>query len=264
MKKIALLFVMSLALLTGCQEPQSSGSGNGSSGSFNFDSGDGGDGNTTGETGSTDGTNTTAGSGTTCYGTAADGDGNGSMQVLNYPISLAGHKDWVPVNTYTAGMLTIDGAAQMAFTSDSRLRFRLKMEAQPTSCPYKESGASSYPYYTKLRYTLKFHTYNSNQELVQFHSLPNQEPVDVNSCSKIYTMAVGNNQGDFPNPATTGPIFVSVHDVKTDFDCQATTLQDDPDDYYYSWFCPAESLARSESCWKMTLQVVNDGTDDFR
>jgi hypothetical protein len=271
MSQFNYVFLLSIAFLfVSCQEtptptPNSSGgttTSNWSTGSDDGGSGADGGGNS-GDDGSSNGGG--VGQGTTCYGDANDGDNSGMLPIVDYDISLAGLKDWVPSNPAATGMLTINEFSTPVFTSNYRLRFRLKMKSQPTTCPYKTSGTASFPYYTKLRFDVNFHTIDANnQPNTPFHTINNHGPVDVNACSQIFTMDQPGIPGDFPNPQTTGPIYISISNVKSDFDCQYYDLENDPDNYYYSYYCPAEVLARSKSCWSMGLQVVNDNTDDFK
>jgi hypothetical protein len=287
MKNRLLIFTFVLSfLLVSCQETTPP-SGGGSSTTTTQGGGSGtlwGDGgSTTGSStgtstgtsdGNADGTGTstgggsgiTLGSGSTCYGTTADGDNSGQGSIGNYNLNLAGGVDMVPTPAGSAGMIPVNYFNDLAFTSDVRLRFRVKIEPQPTSCPYKQSGPASYPYYTKLRFTLKFHTKNTSGGLnSHFHQITDIGPVDVGSCSEIYTMDIPGLPGSFPNPQTSGPIYVSVHDVKTDWECEIQKAQGlQPTDYEWSWYCPAEQEARAQSCWRMTLQVVNDLSDDFK
>jgi hypothetical protein len=239
----------------------------GSTTGFN-DGGSSTDGSTTG--GSTT-TTTTAGSGggfgsgSTCYGSAADGDNSGMYPIIDYSLNLPGQVNWQPTTTATAGQLLIDQYSMAAFTTNYRLRFRVKINAQPSSCPNKPSGTVSYPYYSKLKFDVNFHTINTQTgELsAPFDTLPNQM-VDVNGCSQIWTMNQPGIPGDFQNPSTAGPIYVSISNVRTDYECQYYDLENDPENYYYDFYCPAERVARSFSCWSMKLQVVNDNTDDFQ
>ena len=288
-KNIGAILILVL-LVASCQETPAPSSSNSSTNTLGWTTG--GSGTTTTTTGfndggtsidggsSTDGstsggsTTTTSGSngggfgaGSTCYGSAADGDNSGMYPIIDYSINLAGRIDWEPTGTATSGQLLIDQYSSAAFTTNYRLRFRVKINPETSSCPYKQSGSQSYggDYYQKLRYDINFHTLNTDTgELNEpFDTISNQL-VDVNGCSQVYTMNQPGIPGDFQNPSTAGPIFVSITNVRSDFECQFYNLENDPGNYYYNFYCPAERLVRSYACWSMKLQVVNDNTDDFQ
>jgi hypothetical protein len=182
--------------------------------------------------------------------------------------------NWKPVTSATEGQLQINGFSIPAFTSDYRLRFRLKLKSQPPKgtppsapgCTGVVTGTESYPWYTKAKFKMKFHTWNGSS--LQVFQTIDVDPIDVNGCSPIYTLAqagIGASH-TFNNPNTTGPIFVSIENVETNYNC-LTKIQAGykPGDYYYDYYCPLKnSPARSQSCWNMVLQVVNDSTDDFK
>lgn len=277
---IKLFIITSFVLVTGCQEtaaPKQSSSNTSPFGTTGWNNGGGTTGGTTG--GSTDGGSTTGGSttdggstggsttggstggtGSTCYGSIADGDNSGNLRIFNFTARLAGQVDWVPTPASTGGaMVQINQSNNLKFTSNFRLKFRVKVLPQPNtseSCFYRNSGTQSIPEYTKLKYELSLHTLNQYGDINPdpFHTFYDQY-VNVNTCSPVYEMAQpGMPLGEhtFTNPATTGPIYAAIKTVRSDYECTINGLD-----------CPAEKIIRSASCWKMVLQVVNDETDDF-
>ncbi len=220
---------------------------------------------TTSTTTTTTGTNTqgTQGAGSTCYGTSLDGDSTGSFPIPDFDIKLRGQTNWKPVwNTSDPLWPAVPLYTELSTTNstDTRLKVRFKVLPQPANCtPSPVSGPASYPYYTKLKFTLKYYkATKTNGVITSVESTPFYQteygPVSVNSCSDIINVPHTNMEA----------VIVEVANVKTDFECQYMGMQNDPSNYYYGWYCPAEKLARTQSCWNMKMQIVNDISDDFQ
>jgi hypothetical protein len=219
---------------------------------------------TGGTTGTTTGGTTgigTQGTGSTCYGTTLDGDGSGDYPIFDYDIKRKGQDSWVPGGP-NAPIIT---EVMYAMQSDTRYKVRFKILPQPSSCG-QDPGPASYPYYSKVRLTLNFHTLklkndNSGDFVTPhelnppFHSMYDLGPFDTNSCSDIINV---------PHLNVTGPVIIKVTNVKTDFECQYSGAAGNPAYQYYGWYCPAEQLARTQSCWNVKMQIANDITDDFQ
>ena len=145
------------------------------------------------------------------------------------------------------------------------LKVRLKVHSQPFPtageeyCYGRNTGSPADQFsYTKLRFRVHLRDVlcnnpdpvNPNNCLSGFY-LSNRyrtqyiDPINVDGCSNPIDLGAIRNQTQF------GTI-IEVEDVKSDSTCQANGT-----------FCPAEKIVRTASCWRMTLQVVTDFTQDF-
>ncbi|MBL7666081.1 MAG: hypothetical protein JNM93_13175 [Bacteriovoracaceae bacterium] len=218
----------------------------------------------------------TPGSGTTCAGTSQDGDGSGAFPLMIRDVTLAGNytgtnKEWIPVyydsnnpnhNTpVPAGQQPYSDAVLLVNSVDATLRVRAKVLPQPSSCPFKKSGAESVPNYTKLRFKISMYALVPDPSISgKFlmvptpHSYSPQAPVNVNSCSQIFDIPYKQSI----QPAYANPVVIAVEDVRSDFECQ---IHGDSNNTVN---CPAEKKVRDQSCWRVVLQVATDATDDFK
>lgn len=235
-------------------------------------------GTTTGGTttgGTTTGGTTTGGTGSSCLGTTADGDGQGSFPLMWREIKLAGNysggnPEWIPnyndgtvicnYSALQAGLISYNDAQLLVNSVDTKLRARVKVLSQPTSCPFKQAGSESIPNYTKLRFTIKMFALVpiAGTSCFKMQATPYQyepaDPVNVDTCSQIF---------DIPykaliQPAYTYPVVFAITNVRSDFECayhggDGNTIR-----------CPAEKKVRNQSCYRMILQVATDATDDFQ
>ncbi len=204
----------------------------------------------------------------TCSGTSSDGMGDGyAIHSLN--LFLAGHQAWLP-GTYSdplaqQTMPTIKQAG-LLFKSDTKLKIRFKVNAQPFPTAGEEycygrdteQPADQYPY-TKLRFRVHLRDVicldnpaPANPDNCQSYGLGDRyrtqivEPISEGTCGPIIDLGPIRNQTVY---GTT----IEVEDVKADSACQAGA----------EYYCPAEKIVRAASCWSMTLQVVTDYTQDF-
>lgn len=227
--------------------------------------------NTTGGDGGSDGGGSTGGgsnTGTTCSGTSTDGQGDG-YPLHQFNLFLAGHQSWMPgeySDSLASQTMPTIREASILFKSDSRLKVKFKVHSQPYPtageeyCYGRASGQASDAYnYTKLRFKVHLRDVlcntpdpqNSNNCLSGFY-LGNRyrtqfvDPISVDSCSPVIDF------GSFRNQTQYGTV-VEIEDVKADSTCQANNT-----------FCPAEKIVRAASCWRMTMQVSTDFTQEFR
>jgi hypothetical protein len=227
-----------------------------------------GDGNSTGGNGTGNTGGGTGNSSPTCTGSSSDGEGEG-YSLHQFNLMLAGHQPWLP-GTYSdplasQSMPTLTEAS-ILFRSDSKLKVRFKVHSQPYPTAGQEycygrntgQGSDAYPY-TKLRFMVHLRDVlcttpdpqNSNNCLSGFY-LGNRyrtqyiDPVNVDSCSPVIDFSAYRNQTPY------GTV-VEVEDVKADSTCQSN-----------STYCPAEKIVRAASCWRLTMQVATDYTQDFK
>lgn len=199
--------------------------------------------------------------GQTCTGTTADGTGSG-FPIHIFNLELAGHQVWLPSNNNPD--LTPEGAIGI-FQSDSRVKVRLKVHPQPNPpkgveyCRGRVTGkAEDVNYYTKLRFRvhlrdIKCNTPDPNDSskcssgfyLGNRYRTQTLEPISVDRCSPIIDVAA---QRGLSNYGTA----IEIEDVKSDTTCQ-----------FNSTHCPAEDPVRTASCWRMSLQVSTDYTQDI-
>lgn len=221
------------------------------------------------DTGTGTGTGTGTSTGSSCTGTSSDGQGDGySLHYFN--LMLAGHQNWVPGtysnNLATQTMPTI-AEAGILFRSDSKLKVRLKVHSQPNPTAGEEycygravgQGSDTYTY-TKLRFQVHLrdiicdndtepsnpNTCQSGFRLGNPYRTQYVDPVSVDSCSPIMDF------GAYRSGSSYGTV-VEVNNVQADSDCQ---LNGD--------HCPADLIVRAASCWRMTLQLSTDYTQDFK
>ena len=256
-------------LATGClpQQKSSSGTSSSSAGDVNTqttnDNGSGETTGTTGTTGSTGGSGYT-GTGSTCNGTSADGQGPGTP-IHHLNLFLAGYQDWYPqINSDSLAQQTFitPQEASILFSSDSRLRVRFVARPQPippsnqTYCYGRNTGVQIDPY-GKLKFEIHLRdvlcstgsttSCPSNSYVLgpRYNGPIMVGPINVNECSPVIDLGHLRNQSNF---GTT----IEVAAVKSDQTCEVN-----------GEFCPAEKNVRSKDCWHMTMQVVTDSTQDF-
>jgi hypothetical protein len=260
MKKNHLWVILVLLLgLASCTQNHSSSSSASSS-----SSGGGSDSTTGGGTSGSGYVGGTPGTGVTCNGTSADGQGAGTP-IHHLNLFLAGFQDWLPqVNSNSLAQMTFitPQEASILFSSDSRLRVRFAVKPQPipptgqTYCYGRNTGAGIPPY-QKLKFDVYLRdikcstgsttTCASGQYILgpRYGGPITIGPVDINGCSPIIDLGHLRNQNNF---GTT----IEVAAVKSDQTCNSN-----------GDFCPAEKNVRSMDCWHMTMQVVTDTTQDF-
>jgi hypothetical protein len=271
MKRVS-LFILTTLMLAACS-PQNTTTKK-SSTTTNNNNVDGSGGSTTGSsgggstTGSSGGGSTTGsgGSGSTCSGTSSDGTGPG-YPISSLDLTLAGGQAWLPGNysepLAQATMITVQEGVYL-FQSDARVRVRFKVHDQPIApvgqeyCHGRKTGQAGDQYnYTKLKFRVHLRDVycsqvNANNQCTGTLSLGSRYktqyigPVNVNSCSNIIDI------GSLRNPSGFATV-VEVEDVNADSTCQAN-----------STYCPAEKKVRDASCWRMTMQIVTDYTQDFK
>jgi hypothetical protein len=226
----------------------------------------GSDGNTDGNTGGNTGV-----SGATCSGSSSDGEGDG-YSLHQFNLMMAGHQSWLP-GTYTDPLATQSmptlTEASIIFRSDAKLKVRFKVHSQPYPTAGQEycygrntgQGSDAYPY-TKLRFMVHLRDVLCAQENVDPQNSNNClnegfylgaryrtqyiDPVSVDSCSPVIDFSAYRNQTQY------GTV-VEVEDVKADSTCQSNDT-----------YCPAEKIVREASCWRLTMQVATDYTQDFK
>jgi hypothetical protein len=266
MKNIMITNILTLFLLTACVEQGSvTQSGGSTSGTTTEDTISGGSGSTDGGTGAVI---TPPGTGTTCNGSTADGEGAG-VPIHNFNLFLAGYQTWEPGDynnsLQTQVMPTLQEAVYL-FQSDSRLRVRFKVKTQPNPGYQQEYchgrtiyGPADMHNYTKLKAQVSLRDIKCNTPdpsntnacssgfyLGSSYATQIIDPIDVGECGQIMELGHLRTQ----NPYGT---VVAVNDVKSDSTCQANGTQ-----------CPSEEQVRSQVCWHMTMQVVTDSTQDFK
>lgn len=269
MKKTYLITLLTLSLImTSCIDQKTSTSSGGGGGDISTQTNGDNGGSTTGTNGSggTTGTNGGGytGTGATCNGNTTDGQGPGTP-IHHMNLFLAGFQNWVPqVNGDSLAQQTFitPQEASILFSSDSRLRVRFQVKAQPqppsnqTYCYGRNTGVQI-QHYGKLKFEI--HLRDVLCSTGSTTSCPSNSyvlgpryggpifvgPVNVNECSPVIDLGHLRNQSNF---GTT----VEVAAVKSDQYCQINGS-----------FCEAEKNVRSIDCWQMTMQVVTDSTQDF-
>lgn len=226
-------------------------------------------------------TETGTGNGVTCHGNSNDGYGDG-YSIINQGILLGGSKNWVP-GVYSGlgdSILTIK-EARMLFSSDSKLKVRFKVHSQPTPSPVgaeycygRNTGISPDVYkYDNLWITVNLRDVickdpndspfvgngkcdynNDGQETDADFELGNPYnsqylgPIAVDGCSPIVDI------GGSRNPTAWGTV-IEIVNIESDSKCQKI-----PSSEHY---CPKYAV-HSGMCWQLTMQVVNDFSQDFK
>lgn len=225
---------------------------------------------------------TTPGTGLSCSGTASDGDGC-ALPIANYTVNLAGNLAWSPM-AYATSDFPNATETQAVFSSDGRLRVRLKLLEQPNpiardannnlvgNCLGRVAGpdntfnpAQNGPHrYEELDFMVKFYysKYNTalnKWEKDQLFFTKEIKNLQTTSCSGIIDISALQLQGSgtaiVGGVSVAKPILIEISDVRTDMFCK-TQAAGDP-------FC-TDRPARAQECYKMVVQVVNDKTDDFK
>ncbi len=225
-------------------------------------------------TGSSGGGSTTSGGGlgqgSTCYGNSNDGQGSGNA-ILSLDLAMAGHQNWFPGLSESGHNLQIGdfvtlNEAKMLFSSDSRLRVRFKLNAQPSPtkgmeyCYGRQTGMSPDTYkYDKIKLTVYL------RDVV----CSNVSPSNPSVCNG--TLSLGNRYnpqylGPFDecsdiieldairNPSPFGTV-IEVADVQSDSKCQFSPNS--------TTYCPTY-IVHAGMCWHLTMQIVTDYTQDFK
>lgn len=221
-------------------------------------------GTTTGSSGGTTCGSGVAGTGLSCSGTTSDGNGCGQYPIANYQIVLAGQQDWFPQKT-TDLIYPQQAETQMRFTSDGRLRARIKVNPQASSylgidssgqqipgCPGRIPGSDAYGAfrYSKLSMNIEFWaTLFQGGKYVPSQLLGSTAltGISVGTCSQVIDLPAEKIK------LTPNPIIVKVSQVSTDMFCAQTGTN-----------CPSERIMRPQDCYDIVLQVVNDQSDDFK
>lgn len=265
-KNLSLLLTFSMFMATGCFMPEQSATTEPNTGTTS--SGTDGNGNSDGNGDSTGGGSTGGSTGAYCSGTTSDGQGSG-YPIHHYTLMAAGHQTWAPgtySNALASETMPSIREASILFKSDNKLRVRFKIESQPNPtrgeeyCYGRETGQAADAFqYTKLRFRVALRdvkcdvpsSTNTNECSSGFYLGSRYRtqyisPISVNSCSNIIDF------GPYRNYSPYGTV-VEIDDVKSDSTCQ-----------YNNTNCPAEKIVRAASCWRMTMQVVTDYTQDFK
>lgn len=222
--------------------------------------------NTTTDTTTTT-TTTTLGTGSTCYGSTADGNQTGNTRLHQYELIMAGGQSWVPGIEDTDdlyGDFTSILEAGLIFPSDDLLRIRFKIKSQPyvpageVYCKGRATGQAGDAYkYTKLKFVMHLRdvicsAYNESgvctaATLGDRYNTQYIDATDQSTCTSIIDVGSSRNAG-----ANIIATTVEVDQVTADSTCQSN-----------GYGCPAEIKVRDASCWQMTMQVATDFTDDF-
>ncbi|MBC76456.1 MAG: hypothetical protein CME64_10620 [Halobacteriovoraceae bacterium] len=275
MKKKTLLIALSLFALTSCLSPEATSTSNttvNSGGDSDGGSSSGGGSGSGSDGGGSTGGGIGGGTGVTCYGSQADGQGDG-FPIRQKEFMLAGHTSWKPWNNsdnYNQlgkdSIWAIDVASN-ALQSDSRFKFRVKLHEQPEpgGSPQTEyCFGRSYPaaddqhLYTKIKFKVSLRDVqcpggqlDKSCTLGPRYSTETVGPVSVDQCSPIIDFSTKRNF------STYGTV-VEIWDVRSDNACQATESSHD---------CGSDGTRtqlRRQSCWAATMQISTDYTQDFK
>lgn len=273
--RITILTLLLAVVITGCQQKSTSTSSSSSTSTATTGSTSGsgsgatGGGSTTGYTGGTSG----GGYGASCTGTAQDGTGPGS-NLWQYDILMAGHQKFYPSNHYGSewGLMNLN-EGKIAFQSDYRLKVRLRIRPQPVAPPGQEycygrqiGQVTDAVRYNKVKFTVYLRDvleHNTTKALVlgSRYQRRDIDPVTVDGCSPVIDYSNNRNTSSSNPNYTVVSHVIEIDDVRSDSNCEAckTKTTCAPESYY----CPVESIVRAASCWRMTLQISTDYTQDF-
>jgi hypothetical protein len=157
----------------------------------------------------------------------------------------------------TSPMLKSVAQAKVFYMTDSTLKVRFKVKAQPdaaqtdTMCYGRNMPGSTFPGYTKLQYYVKVYGVNASNA-VTFLDTKGPFTTGVNSCSSAVDLSQYINQ----NPGQVG-LVVTVDQVKANQACSS-----------WNWTtgftsCNSYKNVRSFDCWAMDIEVAADGTKTF-
>lgn len=228
-----------------------------------------------GGTGSTSGSTGGGYTGGTCYGTPQDGTGPGNS-IWHFDLQMAGHQNFYPGilgsnESSQWGLMNIQEGS-IAFQTDARLKVRFKIHPQPVAptgqeyCYGRETGQPSDAFkYNKVKFTVYLRDilrHNTTNELIVGNRYQPRYigPVDASDCSPIVDYSSSRNLSSQDPNYTLVSTAVEIADIRSDSncqECQSTSCQ------YENFYCPAESIIRAASCWRMTMQISTDITQDF-
>ncbi|MCO4754321.1 MAG: hypothetical protein KC478_07550 [Bacteriovoracaceae bacterium] len=270
MRITKITMLLCLFALSSCLEPSATSTSNTTVNTGGGTSGDTDGGSSSGGGGTT--TPTTPGTGVSCYGSSADGQGDG-FALRSKTFMLAGKTSWMPWNNSDTpnqlgkdAMWAIDVASDL-LQSDSRLRFRIKLHDQPepggspqTEYCYNRTYPAADDTYTykkiKLKVSLRDVSCPNGQldkscVLGERYATQTIGPVSVDQCSPIIDFGQMRNFSNF------GTV-VEMWDVRSDNACQYTGSEHD---------CGSDDTRielRQQSCWSATMQISTDYTQDFK
>lgn len=265
--KLIIGFLALGLILVGCQKETSTTTTTTSNNVSTGGSTGGGTGSTGGSTGGT--------IGSSCSGTPQDGTGPGNS-LWHFDLQMAGHQTFYPGildsnESSQWGLMNIT-EGRIAFQSDSRLKVRFKIHPQPVApngqeyCYGRETGQPSDAFrYTKVKFTVYLRDvleHNVTKELVVGNRYQPRYigPVSASSCSPIIDYSSSRNLSSQDPNYTLVSNVIEIDDVRSDSNCQECQ---DTNCQYENFYCPAESIIRAASCWRMTLQISTDSTQDF-
>ena len=165
----------------------------------------------------------------------------------------------------TSPMLKSIDQAKVFFLTDSVLKLRVKVKAEPNASGSYGTSAVCYgrktgtylPGYTKLQYTVKVYRATANNGAVYLGTVGTYE-TGVNNCSAAIDLS------GFKENNPTG-LFVVIDNVMENKNC--TTPPPGASDTFwndYGWSqCGMFNKVRSLECWSMEFEVAADGTKTF-
>ena len=205
-----------------------------------------------------------AGAGNSCSGTTADGNNCGQIPIGNYRVVLAGLQDWYPQKNSSL-LYPQKAETELRFKSDGRLRVRVKVNSQPEpflgidgngnqihACEGRIAGADNpgAHRYDKISFNVNFYTSTQSgntwvkSQLLQSTHISG---VSVDACSNIIDLPAEKIK------ISSNPILVEIAAVSSDLFCTQQGI-----------YCPSERIMRPQECYDITVQVVNDISDDFK
>lgn len=204
------------------------------------------------------------GTGSSCGGTTSDGNNCGQIPIGNYRVVLAGLQSWYPQKN-TSLIYPQKAETELRFQSDGRLRVRVKVNPQPEpflgkdaagnqihACEGRVSGSDNPGAfrYQKLSFNVNFYTSTQvgatwvKSQLLQSTHVSG---VEVDACSNIVELPAEKIK------ISPNPILVEITAVSSDLFCSIQGI-----------YCPSERIMRPQECYDITVQAVNDISDDFR